>query len=159
MIGRTLWDEFFSNNDWPMASAVAVAMILLVIVPLALFNRYQAEAEQAVRRLTHEGWADFKQQIGKTDFGFAYDQNEVKLLVSSQGDGSEPVHAYEINLHGETIAEFGVTGAKPLSDEDAELVAIVGQRLSAQLENLRLTQQTEQALAEVRADNKKNYPD
>lgn len=44
MIGRTLWDEFFSNNDWPMASAVAVAMILLVIVPLALFNRYQAES-------------------------------------------------------------------------------------------------------------------
>ena len=44
MIGRTLWDEFFSNNDWPMASTVAVAMILLVIVPLALFNRYQAEA-------------------------------------------------------------------------------------------------------------------
>jgi putrescine transport system permease protein len=44
MIGRTLWDEFFSNNDWPMASAVAVAMVLLVIVPLALFNKYQAES-------------------------------------------------------------------------------------------------------------------
>jgi putrescine transport system permease protein len=44
MIGRTLWDEFFSNNDWPMACAVAVTMILLVIVPLAIFNRYQAEA-------------------------------------------------------------------------------------------------------------------
>jgi putrescine transport system permease protein len=44
MIGRTLWDEFFSNNDWPMASAVAVAMVLLVIVPLALFNKYEAEA-------------------------------------------------------------------------------------------------------------------
>jgi putrescine transport system permease protein len=44
MIGRTLWDEFFSNNDWPMACAVAVAMILLVIVPVAIFSRYQAEA-------------------------------------------------------------------------------------------------------------------
>ena len=30
MIGRTLWDEFFSNNDWPMACAVAVTMVLLV---------------------------------------------------------------------------------------------------------------------------------
>ena len=47
MIGRTLWDEFFSNNDWPMASAVAVAMVLLVIVPLAIFNKYQAEAGEA----------------------------------------------------------------------------------------------------------------
>jgi len=44
MIGRTLWDEFFSNNDWPMACAVAVAMILLVIVPVAVFSRYRAEA-------------------------------------------------------------------------------------------------------------------
>jgi putrescine transport system permease protein len=47
MIGRTLWDEFFSNNDWPMASAVAVAMVLLIIVPLAIFNKYQAEATES----------------------------------------------------------------------------------------------------------------
>ena len=46
MIGRVLWDEFFSNNDWPMASTVAVVMILLIIVPLAVFNRYQAEAQE-----------------------------------------------------------------------------------------------------------------
>jgi putrescine transport system permease protein len=47
MIGRVIWDEFFANNDWPMASGVAVAMILLIIVPLALFNKYQAEAQEA----------------------------------------------------------------------------------------------------------------
>jgi putrescine transport system permease protein len=41
MIGRVLWDEFFSNNDWPMASSVAVTMVLLIIVPLAIFNRNQ----------------------------------------------------------------------------------------------------------------------
>jgi putrescine transport system permease protein len=49
MIGRVLWDEFFSNNDWPMASAVAVVMILLIIVPLAIFNKYQAESQEARR--------------------------------------------------------------------------------------------------------------
>jgi putrescine transport system permease protein len=49
MIGRTLWDEFFSNNDWPMASAVAVAMVLLILVPLALFNGYQAESTERQR--------------------------------------------------------------------------------------------------------------
>jgi putrescine transport system permease protein len=47
MIGRVLWDEFFSNNDWPMASSVAVVVILLIIVPLAFFNKYQAEATEA----------------------------------------------------------------------------------------------------------------
>ena len=46
MIGRVLWDEFFSNNDWPMASTVAVVMILLIIVPLAIFSRYQAQAQE-----------------------------------------------------------------------------------------------------------------
>lgn len=46
MIGRVVWDEFFSNNDWPRASSLAVVMILLIIVPLALFNKYQAEAQE-----------------------------------------------------------------------------------------------------------------
>jgi len=46
MIGRTLWDEFFSNNDWPMACAVAVTMVLLIIVPIAVFSRYEAEATE-----------------------------------------------------------------------------------------------------------------
>jgi putrescine transport system permease protein len=45
MIGRVLWDEFFSNNDWPMAAAVAVVMIGLILVPMAILNK--AEAEQA----------------------------------------------------------------------------------------------------------------
>ncbi len=49
MIGRVLWDEFFSNNDWPMAAAVAVVMVLLIIVPVALFNKYQAEANTGGR--------------------------------------------------------------------------------------------------------------
>ena len=49
MIGRVMWDEFFANNDWPMASSVAVVMILLIIVPLALFNKYQAESQESQR--------------------------------------------------------------------------------------------------------------
>ena len=44
MIGHVLWDEFFSNNDWPMAASVAVVMVALIIIPLALFNKYQAES-------------------------------------------------------------------------------------------------------------------
>ena len=44
MIGRVLWDEFFSNNDWAMASAVAVSMVVLILLPLVIFNKFQAEA-------------------------------------------------------------------------------------------------------------------
>jgi putrescine transport system permease protein len=49
MIGRVLSDEFFSNNDWPMAATVAVVMVLLIVVPLAVFNRYQAQAQEAAK--------------------------------------------------------------------------------------------------------------
>jgi putrescine transport system permease protein len=41
MIGRVLWDEMFSNNDWPMAASVAVVLILIVIVPFVILNHYQ----------------------------------------------------------------------------------------------------------------------
>lgn len=47
MIGRVLWDEFFSNNDWPLASGVAALMVLLIIVPLAIFNNSQAKLARA----------------------------------------------------------------------------------------------------------------
>ena len=41
MIGRVLWDEFFANRDWPTASAVAIAMLFAVVVPLMLLQRAQ----------------------------------------------------------------------------------------------------------------------
>ena len=46
MIGHVMWDEFFSNNDWPMASAVTVVVILLILVPMVILNKYQSEEEQ-----------------------------------------------------------------------------------------------------------------
>ncbi len=40
MIGRVLWDEFFGNRDWPVASAVAVAFLVLLVGPIALYQHY-----------------------------------------------------------------------------------------------------------------------
>jgi putrescine transport system permease protein len=42
MIGQTIWLEFFSNRDWPAASAVAVALLAILIVPLVFFQHLQA---------------------------------------------------------------------------------------------------------------------
>ena len=42
MIGRVVWDEMFSSNNWPRASALSVVMILLILVPLALYYRFSA---------------------------------------------------------------------------------------------------------------------
>lgn len=41
MIGKTLWVEFFGNRDWPLASAVAVVLLLLLVVPIAIFQNQQ----------------------------------------------------------------------------------------------------------------------
>ncbi|MEL4014249.1 putrescine ABC transporter permease PotH [Dryocola clanedunensis] len=41
MIGRVLWQEFFNNRDWPVASGVAIVMLLLLIVPIMWFHKYQ----------------------------------------------------------------------------------------------------------------------
>ncbi|MCB1942986.1 MAG: ABC transporter permease subunit, partial [Candidatus Accumulibacter sp.] len=41
MIGKVLWTEFFNNRDWPVASAVAIALLLLLVVPIMYFQRVQ----------------------------------------------------------------------------------------------------------------------
>jgi putrescine transport system permease protein len=45
MIGRVVYDEFFLNRDWPVASTVAVLLLLLLLVPIAIFQRYESEGE------------------------------------------------------------------------------------------------------------------
>jgi putrescine transport system permease protein len=41
MIGQTLWTEFFSNKDWPVASAIAVVLLCLLVVPIAVYQNLQ----------------------------------------------------------------------------------------------------------------------
>jgi len=47
MIGKVLWQEFFNNRDWPVASAVAIVMLLLLTVPIMLFHHYQSREMEA----------------------------------------------------------------------------------------------------------------
>jgi putrescine transport system permease protein len=44
MIGQTLWTEFFSNRDWPVASAIAVLLLILLVVPILFYERLQQRA-------------------------------------------------------------------------------------------------------------------
>ncbi len=46
MIGKTLWSEFFSNRDWPLASAVAVILLLVLVIPIVLFQRHQQRLQE-----------------------------------------------------------------------------------------------------------------
>ncbi len=42
MIGKVLWNEFFANRDWPVASAVAIVLLLVLVLPIMAFQHYQA---------------------------------------------------------------------------------------------------------------------
>ena len=47
MIGKTMWVEFFSNRDWPVSSAVAVVLLLILVVPIVMFQRAQQRSAEA----------------------------------------------------------------------------------------------------------------
>ena len=47
MIGRVLFDEFFFNRDWPLASAVAIMLLLILVVPIVMLQKNQAREAEA----------------------------------------------------------------------------------------------------------------
>ena len=47
MIGRLLYNEFNANTDWPVAAAVAIALLVLLVVPMMLYQHYQAKQAEA----------------------------------------------------------------------------------------------------------------
>ena len=49
MIGRTLWSEFFSNRDWPLASAVAVVLLVILVIPIVIYRDVEARRVEARR--------------------------------------------------------------------------------------------------------------
>ena len=49
MIGKTLWAEFFNNRDWPVSSAVAVVLLIILVVPIVIFQNAQAKAQEGDR--------------------------------------------------------------------------------------------------------------
>ena len=49
MLGRVLWSEFFSNRNWPLAAAVAVAMLLVLALPIVVLREAEARRQEAAR--------------------------------------------------------------------------------------------------------------
>jgi GAF domain-containing protein len=150
--GRQNW----SPEDVEMVEDVAerVAQQIENLRLLAQSQRYQQEAQEAVRRLTREGWEKAEQLL--TNTGYIYDDDQVKPLSSSD-NGEEQAWIQEILVSDEPIGEIGIKETDRLSPEDAEFVATIGEQLAAHLENLRLTEQTqnqaqrEQALRQITA--------
>ena len=70
MIGRVLSDEFFANRDWPVASSVAILMLVLLVVPIMVFQRYQnRELEARASEARGSLWSPLALILG---FAFLY---------------------------------------------------------------------------------------
>ena len=49
MLGRVLWSEFFSNRDWPLASAVAILLLIVLVVPIVIYRDVEARRVETER--------------------------------------------------------------------------------------------------------------
>ena len=77
MIGAVLWNEFFSNRDWPVASAVAIALLLFLVVPIMLFQYYQEQAAGGRKAMMRRsGFV-----LTMLAFGFAFLYVPIILLI------------------------------------------------------------------------------
>ncbi|HSK87304.1 MAG TPA: cache domain-containing protein, partial [Anaerolineales bacterium] len=121
---------------------------------LAQAELFRKEAEQAVRRLTHEGWANFLQTQEKLDTSYVYNLIEVKALSEKSNDPSGYAVKQPMIVGDQVIGELAVDNPDQ-SAEAAEVVAAVAQQLSSHIENLRLSElnekhaQREQTLRQI----------
>lgn len=113
---------------------------------LAMTERYRQEAEAASRRLTRQAWQQIEQQSPQR--GYAFDSRQ---LVPFESRADDQLKAYQqpIEVLGHAIGQIEVDASEGLSIEQQALITAVSEQLSNHMENLRLTEQIEQALLET----------
>jgi GAF domain-containing protein/HAMP domain-containing protein len=112
-------------------------------------ERYRAEAEQASRRLTHEGWNEYIALKSQENLGFRYDLKEVRPNHEGADISSETsAVTLPIKVRDEAIGKLAVEGLSPDDDTSLALVNTVAERLGAHIESLRQYDRTQSALAQ-----------
>jgi signal transduction histidine kinase/HAMP domain-containing protein len=141
-------EQAWTRDDTELVSLVAarVARQAENLRLLAQAEQYRAEAEAATRRLTREGWEGYLETVSNP--GYVYDLNEVTPLDAAPNSDGSPLASQPLKVQDEIIGELAVDGVESLDEEDMELLAKVAEHLSATVENLRLTEQVQLALAE-----------
>ncbi len=119
---------------------------------LAQAEQYRAEAEQATRRLTHEGWQQYLQSSIAPNPGYFYNRNQVVSLDAQaaglKSDGKK-IDVVDLLVRGQPIGEISVADAKESEQKSTELISTIANRLSGHVENLRLLDETERNLRQA----------
>jgi GAF domain-containing protein/HAMP domain-containing protein len=119
-------------------------------------ERYRTESEEASRRLTHQGWKDYTDANAAKGLSYTYDLKEVRPFNQAGDQQAEKSGlSLPLKVRDETIGELVIQGLGADDSEALELANLVSERLSAHIENLRLSEQTqeraqrEQALRQI----------
>jgi GAF domain-containing protein/HAMP domain-containing protein len=113
-------------------------------------ERFRYEAEQASRRLIHEGWEEYLNTNAPRELGYIYDLKEVRPCRENEIRQTDAALDLPLKVQDETIGKLVVQDIETGNEEAAALVHAVAERLGEHIEGLRLSQQTEQALAATR---------
>jgi GAF domain-containing protein len=140
------------TNELVNAVARQVAQQIENLRLLDSAERYRAKAEEASRRITREGWQNYVTSRPETGLGYSYNLNEVTPLnhnapaLSEEQSASTP-----LKVRDEIVGQIAMVGLGADDTESINLVNAVADRLSAHLESLRLTGQTEKRAYELEA--------
>ena len=137
-----------TEDDKLLVAAVASRMGQQVenLRLLADASRARAEAEEATRRLTREGWQNYAQNQIEQSHGFVYDTNRVSPLLELPQDVS---YSQPLMVRGEPIGQLAISGLDQISVDGQDLLAAVAAQTSLHLETLRLTEELQKRAAEL----------
>lgn len=154
--------NYFGESDLQTVGTLAsqVAVALQNARSYSRSEKALQELQVLSRRLTREGWDDYLGE--QTEVAYNYDLREVKPHHNGNGNGNgetavtqpnTPLFTQPLQIQGESIGQLTIPGLNPADSETVEIVTAVAERLSAHLENLRLTQSSEIARANAERRN------
>jgi len=138
-----------TDEDKTMISSIArqISQQVESLRLLADASRARADAEEATRRLSRESWQSYAQRA-QTTLGYIYDSMQVTPLKESSN--IENISFVQpLTVRGEAIGQIAMANMENVSKEAAELTEAIAERVSAQLERLRLTEEIEKRAAEL----------
>ncbi len=138
-----------SNEDREMVSTIArqVSQQVENLRLLADASRARADAEEATRRLSRESWQAYTQST-QSSLGYVYDSIQVSPLTEANNLNSINL-VQPLMVRGETIGRLALESLGSITPEATQLAGQIAERVSEQLERLRLTEEIQKRAAEL----------
>jgi PAS domain S-box-containing protein len=144
--------DFFTNEDVRIQTILAAQIAVALQNAQSLVQSEKARQDLATltRRLTREGWDTYLDRSTQQRVGYLYSEERVERLADQPLEFTDSPRTIEhaITIHGEEIGRLIATESQRAEPEVAAVLESVSQVLSTHLDNLRLGEQTQQALGE-----------